>query len=120
MRYFREDNNELRAYLQTRQIHDGQFQHAVYNQITKEFSVHIENDIWNDSIDMVFVDVSEFSSIADYKWSTNERINAFVLVTYNDSNEHKKKLCFEWEMFSGNEIRVVCSELRISSKAEAL
>ena len=69
---------------------------------------------------MVFVDVCEFSSIADYKWGDNETINAFVLVTDQESNAHKGKLCFVWEMFSGNQIQVVCSELRISRKAEVL
>ena len=36
MRYTHENSNELREYLQTRYIHDGQFQYAVYDQITKE------------------------------------------------------------------------------------
>lgn len=119
MRCFRKDDNELREYLQASNIHDGQFQQAIYNQITKEFSVHIENPIWNDSVDMVFAGVCEFLSIADYKWGDDETINAFVLITDKESNAHKGKLNFVFEMFSGNQIRVVCSELRISSKAEA-
>lgn len=120
MRFFHNDNNELKEYLQIRYIHDGQFRHAIYNQITKEFSVHIENVIWNDSIDMVFTGVCEFSSIADYKWGDDETINAFVLITDKETNIHTGKLHFVFEMFSGNQIRVVCSELQISSRTDAL
>ena len=120
MRFFHKADNDLKEYLQTSCIHDGQFQQAIYNQITKEFSVHIENAIWNDSIDMVFAGVCEFSSVADYKWGDNETINAFVLITNAEPNAHKGKLNLAFEMFSGNQIRIVCSELRISSKTESL
>ena len=116
MRCFREGNNELIEYLRSSNTHDGQFQYAMYNQITKEFSVHVENTIWNDSIDMLFIDICEFSSVADFKWGNNESINAFALIT---DNVHKGKLHFVFELFSGNQIHIICSELRISSKAEA-
>ena len=114
------DYNELSDFLQTRYIHDGFFQYAAYDQITKEFTVHIENDVWNDSLDMVFVDVCDFISVSDYKWSDDETINCLVLLNdskawpeYIDSRNHKDKLCFVWEMISGNQIIISCAKLRI-------
>lgn len=120
LRFSADNYNELNAFLQERYIHDGCFQHATFSQTEKTFSVKVVNHIWNDSLCMTFVDVCQFLSIADYKWSDDETINSFVALDSNEklhrvfgTNIRNDKLYFVWEMFSGNEIYIACSELKI-------
>lgn len=121
MLYFNIENfNELNVFLQNKHIHDGYFQYAVFSQTNKEFNVNIVNDVWNDSLHMIFIDVCYFVSVCDYKWSDNETINCFVAIdgveelpSFLDVDDHKDKLCFMWEMFSGNKLYIVCSGMKI-------
>ena len=115
-----ENRKEIEEYLYTSCTHDGVFTNAVYDQISKTFTVHIDNPVWNGTEDLVFAGVCMFVSVADYKWGDNEQVNALVMLDstkeppgYVKNCEFEDKLCFVWEMFSGNQIFIVCSELRV-------
>ena len=119
------NNNEIKSFLQKSYIHDGSFLHAAYDQITKKFVVKIENRIWNDTINMEFAGVSKFLSDSDYKWGDDETINCLIVM--DGTSELPKsinicdcteKLCFIWELFSGNQIIIVCSELIVWSTGD--
>ena len=60
MRCFKVENyTEIKEFLRTSCIHDSSFSYAAYDQISKNFTVKIENRIWNDSVvDMTFVGIS--------------------------------------------------------------
>ena len=115
-----EKQNELKKFLQERHIHDGYFVHATYNHLVKQFVVRIENRVWNDSLEMAFLNVCKFVSVADYKWGDNETVNCFVVIDeseklpeFEDIYNRKNQLCFVWEMFSGNRIFIACSTMQI-------
>ena len=119
MHCFKKENyNEIKKMLRTSCIHDGSFSNAVYDEISKNFTVRIENKIWNGFVDMIFVGISKFLSVADYKWGNNETISCLAVMDGTgelpeaiNSHDCTEKLCFVWETFSGNQIFIVCSEL---------
>ncbi len=115
-----ENIEQLREFLWRSNIHDGMFIQSKYNQFSKTFTVHIENRVWNDTLNMVFSGIQKIFTVSDDVWGTNETIGCLVEIgseknlpfEINDSDK-KNHLCFVWEMLSGNQIYIVCKMLEV-------
>ena len=123
---FRFKNLEkLKEYLQSCNIHDGFFRYATYDKTTDSFFVHIENSVWNDFLDIEFAEICKFISISENKWGEDETVNCLIVINEMEDvpvdikpHDYKEKLCFAWEMFSGNQIYIVCSEVKFSDTGD--
>lgn len=115
---------ELKEFLWESNIHDGLFTRANFDQISKTFTAHIENHIWNDSFFMVFSGIQKIIVISDFAWGTDETICCLTEIhcegkcpfEINDSDKNNN-LCFVWEMLSGNRIYIVCKMLEVRQGA---
>ena len=127
MYYFKSgQSKKAKAFLRScSMIHDGEFQQAIYNQKQKKFTVHVSNMFFNSAISMVFGNIRQFVCISDYMWGKDESINCLAVIDnpkdlpdFMHVAEGEDDLCFVWEMFSGNLIYIVCTELQISCSIE--
>lgn len=118
--------DELKQFLLTSNIHDGYFDHAIFDEIKKEYFVCVKNAVWNGSIKMSFCGVDKFVSDNSAMWSSNENINGLAIIdnahklpVYINADDCIGKMCFVWEMFSGRLVYIVCSEMRASTTEDS-
>lgn len=122
------DNNrldELKLFLRTIPAHDAEFDSIKYDKLGKKVIINIHNPIPNDplcigksNMMIEFNKVSLFLSLDTDKWGSDDTI---LILTLEDDYELIKKivsddiisdkhLYFIFQMFSGNEIHILCKE----------
>lgn len=121
MKVYNIDNKrELTEYLSSIPVHDAYFKTISYNKPEKKFSIELYNDITDTRIKIVFSQVKFLFSIDSDRWGVNESISSltlesdfsqFIKIFEQYKIKVTNELYFLFQMFSGNEIYIICKEV---------
>lgn len=123
--YTKENAKELVHYLRASFFHDASFAELSYSKEHKNLTVQLVNDIYNKTICLMCKGVHIFLSIDSDRWGKDETILGLTvaddyllfstfLLQYELNIDNSIHLCFQ--MFSGNEIHIVCEEVTFSTQ----
>lgn len=121
MRTYNKENKEyIMSYLFNIPIHDSSFKEISYDKENKRIFIILENKYSNNRINIVFTGVKILFSFDSDSWGTNETVSSLTLETdfsifktligqYQINVDNEIYLMFQ--MFSGNEIHIICKEV---------
>ena len=115
---------ELKGYLYQSNIHDAQLKSSQYDIEQKKLCIEVVNPIYDVSIDLIFSDVSVLFFISGKEQGDCKTIlslsaeeDCSYIRDFPQACEDKldESLYLLFQMFSGDELHVVCNELFIDS-----
>lgn len=108
-------------------IHDGKIVQIGSDIRSKEWTVVIENEYTSSSIRILFKDVTVFISIGISKWGNDYSISSLTLEEPEETLMHmiepemidiNKSLYLVFQLFSGDEIHVICQNVCLITAEE--
>lgn len=111
---------ELKDYLYQSNIHDARMKDSCYDRGKKMLSINVINPIHNVKMKFIFCDVKAMLSISGNELGSSETVNCLIVeedfsFMQNSLSEYDmnfdESLYLLLQMFSGDELHVVCGEV---------
>lgn len=120
---------ELKAQLFVSDIHDSVFEGIAYDVENKTAMVRTANLITNTKTKIVFKHIQLLVCVNDDKWGNNQAISSLTIEpdltrekiwrTFSNS-DCSECLFLTFQLFSGNEINIICEDVLIEEQPYAL
>lgn len=127
MTSFSYDNRDLLIHFLSleKSIHDGKITKIKSGIYNKEWSITIENEYTSSTIEILFKGVTMFTSVGTGKWGNDYSISSLTLEEPEEMLKHtlevemidlSEALYLVFQLFSGDEIRIVCQNVYFIAK----